>query len=65
MQGKKQYQEKLITNFQLSEPIPQEDFYGFGRKFNLLNCNDNVVLIVIISLHVLTGCHNSCSILNN
>jgi transposase len=27
MQGKKQYQEKLFTNFQLSEHIPQENFY--------------------------------------
>ena len=27
MQGKKQYQEKLFTNFQLSERIPLENFY--------------------------------------
>jgi transposase len=27
MQGKKQYQEKLFTNFHLSERIPQENFY--------------------------------------
>jgi hypothetical protein len=58
MQGKKQYQEKLITNFQLSEPISQEDFYGFGRKFNLLDCSDNVVLIVI-RLHVQNLYHST------
>jgi len=27
MQGTKQYQEKLITNFHLSEHIPQQNFY--------------------------------------
>lgn len=27
MQGKKEYQEKLFTNFQLSERVPQENFY--------------------------------------
>lgn len=27
MQGKKQYQEKLFTNFHLSERVPQENFY--------------------------------------
>ena len=27
MQGKKHYQEKLFTNFHLSERIPQENFY--------------------------------------
>jgi len=27
MQGKKQYQEKLFVNFQLSEHIPQDNFY--------------------------------------
>ncbi len=27
MQGKKQYQEKLFTNFPLSEHIPQKNFY--------------------------------------
>jgi len=27
MQGKKQYQEKLFTNFQLSNHVPQENFY--------------------------------------
>src|ERR1700694_4705989 len=27
MQGKKQYQEKLFTNFQLSEHVPEDNFY--------------------------------------
>ncbi len=27
MQGKKEYQEKLFANFQLSEPIPKGNFY--------------------------------------
>ena len=27
MQGKKQYQEKLFTSFQLSEHVPEENFY--------------------------------------
>jgi len=27
MQGKKDYQEKLFTNFQLSERVPKENFY--------------------------------------
>ena len=33
MQGKKQYQEKLFTNFHLSERIPSENFYPtFGAR---------------------------------
>ena len=27
MQGKKQYQEKLFVNFQLSERVPEDNFY--------------------------------------
>ena len=27
MQGKKQYQEKLFTNFQLSDHVPEDNFY--------------------------------------
>jgi transposase len=27
MQGRKKYQEKLFTNFQLSERVPQDNFY--------------------------------------
>ena len=27
MQGKKQYQEKLFANFQLSDRVPKENFY--------------------------------------
>jgi len=27
MQGKKQYQEKLFINFQLSEHVPEDNFY--------------------------------------
>ena len=27
MQGKKQYAEKLFTNFQLSERVPKDNFY--------------------------------------
>ena len=27
MQGKKDYQEKLFTHFQLSDRIPEENFY--------------------------------------
>lgn len=47
MQGEKQYHEKLFTNFQLREHIPQENFMALAGKFNFLNCNDNVVFIVI------------------
>ena len=33
MQGKKQYQEKLFTNFHLSERIPQENFYRRLKEY--------------------------------
>ena len=33
MQGKKLYQEKLFTNFHLSERIPQENFYRRLKEY--------------------------------
>ena len=32
MQGKKTYQEKLFANFQLSERVPQDNFYRLLRE---------------------------------
>ena len=32
MQGQKQYQEKLFVNFQLSERVPQDNFYRRLKK---------------------------------
>ena len=32
MQGKKQYEEKIFTNFQLSERVPKENFYRWLKE---------------------------------
>ncbi len=38
MQGKKEYQEKLFANFQLSERVPGHNFYrsGLPSKFGTI-----------------------------
>ena len=37
MQGKKDYQEKLFTHFQLNDRVPKENFYRFSEGVQVID----------------------------